>query len=328
MSQLRDRQDIAAMIRIGVTNVSAICEATGRSQATVYRVMKREQEGSSMDHSQGAGRPQKLGEREARIIAQNLRRDPSLSAGQLVGILAERGTRVSDWTVKQFLKARGYQYSRPPRGPMISADNKIRRVQWCLQRQEEPRLRWDTVIFADESQVQVHRNTLKLWRKTDSPSKAPIPTQSPRVGMWSAFSSRGVFPIIFYEASLKAPDYCRILSEGLLETARILHPEGFQLVHDNATCHTAAVTKTWLAGNGIQVLPWPASSPDLNPIENLWALLKNRIERRRPRTKAELKQFLEEEWSKISHETLQNLATSLVDRLRLCVEADGCAIRY
>lgn len=327
MSQLRDREIIFSLLNAGVRDSATLCEVTGRSRATVYRVIKRWEEEESAEHGIGAGRPPLLSQREGRLIAQALRRDPTLSARQLVAMLAEKGKKVSDWTVRDYMKRKGYVCSRPQRGPMIPDVNKVRRVDWCTQMQRQG-MDWQTVVFADECQVQMHRNTLKLWRKRSSPQKAPVPAQSPRVSIWSAMSARGTFPLVFYEGTLDATGYCRVLDEGLLETAAILHPDGYSFVQDNAPCHSAVGTQNWLRDHHVTVLPWPSTSPDLNPIENLWATLKLAVEKRRPKTKAQLKEYLQQEWFNIPLETLGNLAVSMPRRLNLCIQARGHAIRY
>ena len=131
-----------------------------------------------------------------------------------------------------------------------------------------------------------------------------------------------------YEGSFNTEDYCRILDEGLLATAEVLHPDGYHFSQDNAPCHTAAYTTTCLLQHCVQTLPWPLVSPNLNPIENLWSVLKVIIEKQAPRTKQTLKLSVEEEWYVISVEIIANLVTSMTSRLKHCVESEGNSIMY
>ena len=48
-------------------------------------------------------------------------------------------------------------------------------------------------------------------------------------------------------------------------------------MHDLAPCHKAKVVSQFLESNQVNVLPWPGNSPDLNPIENIWGIVKERI---------------------------------------------------
>ena len=72
-----------------------------------------------------------------------------------------------------------------------------------------------------------------------------------------------------------------------------------RLIHDGAPSHTARATRALLQANGINALPWPSLSPGLNPIENIWDVIDQRIRSRVPLNIRDLKRFVFEEWNGI-----------------------------
>ena len=84
----------------------------------------------------------------------------------------------------------------------------------------------------------------------------------------------------------------------------------------------------WFDDNGIDVMDWPSVNPDLNPIENMWDYLKTRVKARKPKNKAELWQYAQEEWAKIPQSYCQKLVESMPGRCEKVIAANGHAIPY
>lgn len=111
---------------------------------------------------------------------------------------------------------------------------------------------------------------------------------------------------------------------GILETLNDLFGE-FQYVlqQDNAPPHVARETTQWIHGRAHMVENWPAHSPDLNPIEVMWALMKQKIDVSNITTAAELFQRTEEAWEGITQEVVDNICSSFEARLRVVIHLRG-----
>src|SRR5258705_2816821 len=120
----------------------------------------------------------------------------------------------------------------------------------------------------------------------------------PSVMVWGCIGYAGPGKLHFVDGTLNAVHYQQVLQESLLPSIAALWPLGDLIFQqDGATCHTARTTGRWLQEHEIEVLPWPSSSPDLNPIETLWNRMKKILRSNRPRTVAEVKARLQTSFS-------------------------------
>jgi hypothetical protein len=94
---------------------------------------------------------------------------------------------------------------------------------------------------------------------------------------------------------------------------------------DNAPPHVAVSTRQWLSDHRVQVLQWPTMSPDLNPIENMWAFLKQKLHLRSTLTSREnVIVAVQEIWSSVeARELCKTLVESMHSRLFNCVRNHG-----
>ncbi len=73
----------------------------------------------------------------------------------------------------------------------------------------------------------------------------------------------------------------------------------FIFQQDLAPAHTAKGTKSWFKDHGVTVLDWPANSPDLNPVDNLWGIVKRKMRDTRPNNADDLKTAIKETWASL-----------------------------
>ncbi len=98
------------------------------------------------------------------------------------------------------------------------------------------------------------------------------------------------------------------LEHFMLPSADKLYGDAnFIFQQDLAPAHTAKCTKSWFNDHGVTVLDWPANSPDLNPIENLWSIVKRKMRDTRPNNADYLKTAIKATWASITPEQCHRL---------------------
>ncbi len=108
--------------------------------------------------------------------------------------------------------------------------------------------------------------------------------------VWGAMSSAGVGPLCFLRSKVNTAVYQEVLEHFILPAAGQLYGDADLIFQqDLAPAHSAKATSTWFKDHGVPVLNWPANSPDLNPIENLWGIVKRKMRYARPNNAEELK---------------------------------------
>ncbi len=119
------------------------------------------------------------------------------------------------------------------------------------------------------------------------------------------------------------------LEHFMLPSADKLYGDAdFIFQQDLAPAHTAKGTKSWFNDHGVTVLDWPANSPDLNPIENLWCIVKRKMRDTRPNNADDLKTTVKETWASIPPQQCHKLITSMPRRIEAVIKAKGAPTKY
>jgi transposase len=197
---------------------------------------------------------------------------------------------------------------------------------------------WERVLFSDEKsfygsgfcgRVWVRRPPGEALNPEYTVDKKPHPV---KVHLWACFSARGLGYSYIFNENLDAKLLKRILSTHLRPSAKQLFnqdpPEQWYFLQDNDPKHSSREITTWLHNNGITCIDFPPYSPDLNPMENLWADLARRVEEKQPETIEKLQDVLAEEWAATSTDLLVKLVHSMHKRCKLVIEARGEHINY
>ncbi len=233
--------------------------------------------------------------------------------------------------VKEF----GYSCRIPLVKPLLNHRQRQRHLTWAKEKKNWTVAQWSKVLFSDRASFVFHLETKVLESGGRVEKLIAQVAWSPVLSFHSLWwfgvqLSSAVFgPLCFWKPTFTAPVYQEILEHFMLPSADQLFKDAdFIFQQDLAPAHTAKSTKSWLNDHGVGVLDWPANLPDLNPIDNLWGIVKRKMRNKRPKNADELKATVKETWASIPPQQCHKLITSMPRRIEAVIKVKGAPTKY
>ena len=127
-----------------------------------------------------------------------------------------------------------------------------------------------------------------------------------------------------FDGSVNSASYCETIKNNhIIENINSVFGNMWTWQQDNARPHTAINTRAVLLPLMQRLMLWPAKSPDLSPIEQIWAYIKNRLEGLNFKDRDELFNAILYEWNTIPNYVVHNIYQSFWARCIVCMKHNG-----
>lgn len=325
-----------------VNNVLSLLDSglTGREIATRLGISTgkvsniRSKHRPDLEKAKG-GRPPHMSDGDIRLAARLITSGKADNAAQLREVFQEVTDRdVKPHTLRRGLTKAGLVSRTKVKRPLLTEQHRRARFEWAERHKEWTQADWDSVIWSDESKInRIDSDGLKwVWVQPGEGLSDRIVTPTVKFGggsimIWGCFHAGGVGDLVLIEGKMDAQLYTEILEDNLLASIADygLKKKDIVFQQDNDPKHTSKKAKDWFNKQKIELMKWPAQSPDLNPIEHLWAIVKRKLAAypKPPSGVRELWERIQDVWSKITPEECRRLVDSMPSRVAAVLAAHG-----
>lgn len=290
-----------------------------RSPNVVYKYLS-----SPSNYGKGilrSGRKSLLSEKEKRKITREVGHH-RMSLRQ-----AARATEagVSYGTIHRCIQSSNLKYEKMLSAPTLTKSHKKNRLIFARDVILQGNQFWNKILFSDEKRFCLDGpdNCSYYWHDVRSLKKVRPKNPFPKgIMVWAIISRNGFRKLCFVEGNINSNKYQEVLGDNLLP---YYVDQEMIFQQDNASSHISKSTKDWLQTNNISCLGWPAKSPDLNIIENVWGFMTNLIynDQSNFQSISDLKEKILFIWDNIPQSYINNLYDSFPERLLNVISRNG-----
>lgn len=252
-------------------------------------------------------------------------------------IAQELGIHASSKTLHKAFEKEGYYRRLATQKPLLTQKHIDDRLFWAQLSINWEQDIWNRVIWSDEASFSLKRGQIWVTRRAEEKYLPACLVPKYRdyscVMVWACIGGDGSKgPLVIWDTdqwgTLTSESYTqRVLP--LIKSFKMEHDlfrvgiSNSLLMQDNAGPHRALVTKQAFHQRAIRLLWWPANSPDLNPIENVWRLLKARVQKHYLDSKESLIWAIQEEWDRINLQDIKKYCINMKERCEAVQRASG-----
>lgn len=323
---IEERTRIKSLRECGTT-IREIARRMQRNKKTIFSFLKNP---DSYGTSKRTGRKPLVCERTKRQI-KRLAIDTHISPSK---IKLQLSLPVSTRRIQQILKNdENLKYVKRVPQPRLQKRHKNARLLFA-EKHKFWEDEWRSVVFSDEKKFNLDGpdGQQKYWAdiRRERESRFRRNFQGGSLMIWAAFGYNGPTPICFINHKMNADLYIELLDSVLIDYSENFCDDPWIFQQDNAAIHNAKATKRFFSDRNINVMEWPAISPDVNPIENIWAILSQRVyaNGRQFETVKDLRTCIEHEWKNIPLTTFRSLIESMPRRINAIIISKGGTINY
>lgn len=333
-----DIKEVVVDMFLNGSKISEIASILQKPYSTVSYILKKFKATGSVENLPRSGRPRVVTEREYRKLERTVKTNRRDSLKDITCKFNEGRERpVSRRTVQYHLHKHGYKRRVNRKKVVVSAANRKKRLAWCREKRRWSVVgRWDKVIFSDESQVVIGNDKrVYVWRKSGEGYRPDLVSSNKqktlKVMIWGCICWHGVGTLARVNGNINAEKYEEILEDNLWPViARHFQNNSYLFQDDNAPVHRATRLAVYKVQNNVKTISWPAQSPDLNIIENIWLYIKRKLSFRVNVINSEQDLFYEilRIWTEIPPAYVQSLYLSIPRRLMQVIRFKGHLTKY
>lgn len=214
--------------------------------------------------------------------------------------------------------------------PIVGLDepHKNARIQFCSKFAYLNYFEMPKIIFTDESTVRVDEKSGGIWRERGFHPQEEFYVKNahpPSVMVWGGIGPFGYkTPLLRFSGRINSKKYCEsLISNNIFADIKNHFGDEWTWQQDNAPCHSSRYTKQVLQSIFPSQLDWPAKSPDLSLIEQVWDLMKSKLRGRKFPDSDSLYNALCLAWLSITEEVIHNFHSSFLARCQTCLTHSG-----